>query len=258
MGVVAVLAIAGLPSAEASIPIFEPRAPAVSSGGEPAPHVCFVTGRTRGPDGVERPVQGPPCTTQFAPLMVSVEDRLNVGTNFRGRAVSLSGPGIAGERACTKASPRGLTVPEALKRWSCKPPARPSGAGHLTVHVDDGQSLSAWQVDVVLLPRGFRATDRWRQVRFRLAGRHLRMQMLPNPDGSVPAGDALWDRGVKVICARPHARTARDTDVKRMRWPKDRLAASVLFERPFVRRPRWCLIEDRTGGDVAFVRFPKR
>jgi hypothetical protein len=220
------------PALASDVGIGQPETIEISSGGDPARHVCRV---------------GAPCTLQFAPLMLSVEDRLDVV------AVGATAVSIGDGHACAA---------RAAGRWACRVPDETLSAADLGLTVTHPEGTSRYVFDVVLLPRGFRATARVEGVRFRLAGRHLRMQLVPRDNHHPPDARAeLWGKRLNVGCARRQRGPFGKPRVafKRMYWPRGALTRSVLFDRPFFKRPRWCVIEaGPTGGDVAAVRFSRR
>ncbi|HEY1360438.1 MAG TPA: hypothetical protein VGF21_19215 [Thermoleophilaceae bacterium] len=102
-------------------------------------------------------------------------------------------------------------------------------------------------------------TDRSTDVRFTLDGRTLTAEVLEQPI-TVGTGvrEDLYGKRVRGACGtsfREH--NIRRTAVSQLRrWPKGRDRFSFHFRRDISRRAKWCLLEDRTGGDVALVRFP--
>lgn len=207
-------------------------APELSSGGERARHVCWSDGFVVR-DGVETPLAGLPCTDQFAPIPLSVTDRLLVEVPDEATAVA-----VAGEPCVTRG----------LGRWACDAPGKGQG---LLVAVDYPGGGSEWTVDVTVLPPGFVATDREANVRFRLAGRHLRIQLL----GGSNVGSEIGDREVTAVCQARGPHGAKR--IRRFRWRAGERTQGILFSARLRRAPRWCLIERLSGTDVAGVRFPR-
>ncbi len=233
VAVAAQLAFAlGIPAQASALSVALPTVE-VSSGGDPARHVCWT---------------GAPCTTQYAPLLLSVDDRVDVEFSADVTGVRLGRSSSDPGRPCAAAG---------MRRWRCLPPGQRGSARTLTLAAKHIGGDVSWVFDVRLLPRGFRATDRHNGVRFRLAGRHLRAQLAPIPDTRpADARSYLWGKEVTAVCrARGKGRTVVDT----MRWPKGRLTINFSFARSLGGPPRWCVIEDADdGGDYALVRFPRR
>lgn len=184
-----------------------------------------------------------------------MDDRLDVVAPAQATAVRVTSSTGQGEgRACRRSAVPGS--------WACRPPAVPWGRAGLIVRIGYPEATASWRFQAKALPRSLRATDKWARVRFRLAGRHLHMQLVPRRDHMPPDARArLWGKRLTVLCAshrRDATRPATDKVVRRVRWPDGQLSLLLSFARGLDGPPRWCLVEDRTGGDVARVRFPRR
>lgn len=247
VGIVAALSALGAGSASVASPPplppppGEPWAlvPQVSSDGEQARHLCFQGGTQ---DASEIP--GPfPCTAQYAPLMLSVSDRLDVRLAPAATSVALaaSREGDSANR-CRRS---------ARDRWSCRLRGLSRQISQLWLSIrypdGDGEVEMRWTFDAKLLPPGWRASDRDAGVRFRLAGRFLRASLferLRSHPSSLRA--ELWGKQVKAVC-RGRGGALR---IKKLRWPGGWDAVTFALPRGLA-QPRRCLLEDRTGGDIA-------
>lgn len=252
----AALAFCGSATAAPTTPVYpDTTPPEISSGGDRARHVCFAEAAVIQPESGPRPIvaQPGPCTSEFRPLALSRDDRVAVRVPASAVAVALLAPG--GDRTVCVARGDGL--------WGCAMPAADKNARQLTVSIGYPGADLRWTFDALVLPRAQRATDQVEKVRFRLAGRHLRVQML---SGTIVADD-LWGKRVKVACvsrnwlsARPLFPVAREHYVvERFRWLQEATTHSVFFGRSLHRNAYSCVIEPaRSGADIAGVFFPRR
>jgi hypothetical protein len=232
-------------------------APRIFSGGEPARHVCFAGATSRDRNGAPLVLDPAPCKRHYAPLRISVDERLYLYA-YPGGEMVVARFGVPSSRLACGRTLRSLFGPrDAGLNWTCRIPGRPYSARRLSLSmIFRGGGHSRWVFDVMLLPRGFRATAQEAQVRFRIADRYLRMQLLPR---RFPQTD-LRGKRLKVTCVRrgwsrsaPHEGAA----IRRVRWPKWQLGMSLTFERPLGGSPSWCRVEHR-GEELALAKFPRR
>jgi hypothetical protein len=195
------------------------------------------------------------------PLVLASDDRVEVIATFD-VAMTISGSdGDSANHSCRMTQVQPLAIPE-YRLWRCPVPPDAHGAGQLSIALDNGPgSAEAWYFDTLVVGPGHRATDKRAKVRFRVAGRHLRMQ-LPLAGGFGDARGELWGKRLTAVCAGAEwsaRRPYRHARIAHLRWPVRQEGVSVRFDRPLGGPPRWCLVEGRkTGGDVAFARFPRR
>lgn len=106
--------------------------------------------------------------------------------------------------------------------------------------------------------------DRLAEVRLTLDGRHLTATVHSPPGAgsfSFESGEEMWQRSerLRAVCGttfRPLRRSQRDRYVMSSgTWPRAASHASFVFRRDISARVRWCLLDGRDGGDVAFVSF---
>jgi hypothetical protein len=214
----------------------------ISSGGEPAPHVCH---------------RGSACTLIFSPLVLASDDRIEVMAPFGAPMAISDSNSVAPVRHPCRVSRRQPLVIPMYQLWVCPVPPGARGSGRLAVLLDTGDGRTeTWDFDTLVVGRGLRATDKETKVRFRLAGRHLRMQLVEPSD----ARGEVWGKRLTAVCARrdwTFRRPYKGLRIAHLTWPARQGGASVRFKRPLGAPPRWCLVEE-DGGDVAFARFPPR
>jgi hypothetical protein len=98
-----------------------------------------------------------------------------------------------------------------------------------------------------------RAMDREAGVRFTLDGRVLTARVLPR--APVRVRRQLFGDRIRAVCGTNFAFT-RGVKVRHTRlWPRGRTRMRYRFRRNISRRDKWCLLEHRRGGDVAFASF---
>jgi hypothetical protein len=211
--------------------------PEISSGGDRARHVCRVI----------RPAA---CTREYRPLALSRDDRVAVRVPVSAVYVGLSVPN--GDSSECVARGEGL--------WGCAMPAASREDRQLNVDVGYPVVDVRWTFDALVLPRSQRATDRSEKVRFRLAGRHLRVELRPGSD----AGEDLWGKRVRAACvsrrwltATPHLPVARKYVVaRRFTWPRGATTHTLFFDRWLRRNALSCVIEPaRDTSDIAGAFF---
>ena len=96
-----------------------------------------------------------------------------------------------------------------------------------------------------------RGTDTEARIRFRLDDRVLVVRVLRQAPRATRR--ALYGRRIEAVCGTDFNFT-RGIRVRRTRaWPSGRKRVRYRFRRNISRRARWCLLERRAGGDVAFA-----
>jgi hypothetical protein len=104
------------------------------------------------------------------------------------------------------------------------------------------------------------ATDRDDEVRFRLDGRTLTATIAhqPNVVRTPTIEEDLFGKRVRASCGTLHGGRGGTVVSRIRRWPDGETSLDYRFRRDISARAKWCLLEDREGGDIAVVRFRKR
>jgi hypothetical protein len=98
-----------------------------------------------------------------------------------------------------------------------------------------------------------RATNSELRVRFTLENRVLTVRVLRGAPRRVRR--QLYGHQIRAVCGTDFD-FRQGVQVRRTRlWPQGRRRVRFGFSRNISRRAKWCLVERRSGDDVAFVSF---
>lgn len=103
------------------------------------------------------------------------------------------------------------------------------------------------------------ATDHLNGVRFTLKGRTLTLRLVPQQGRTPPdARLRLFGRPLRAVCGaagREGRSSGPGTASRAFTWKRGDLSRALTLSRNIAGRTRWCVVESRTGSDVAAVDF---